>query len=459
MSITNVYYRPKIWSSAYNPIVWSFESDQKNQTDFSYVIDLYVNGATGYAHRLKQRPNPAGVGMVDVSTIMQNYIELTNWSAQEGWSLAFRNSDEILANVYLKVGEEYLVGGVLTTFNGSGATGDPAYAIYAQGYSLPVRCLPAALPYNESMEQMAGTGDFAYWEPYLMKNAGKFLKRAGNTINVLPSNRYTLSWLNWVDIYPTWARGVQLVQITEYSATGANLGSFNIQNVTGSGGGPQTSGTYTTLTESRATDMLTYRCGPKDLEQALDGNTASYTVQLYRKEASSSSTDPGVVCSELVTFVIGEDCQDLYPNVQISWLNDLGAYEFFNFSKFYQKSTNSPSTPYYQTPLNWSSTLPVVPEGSANTTPNWQRGGNKQFNKVVNTVFQAETDFLLQEDIDFLGGIYESPSVWIYIGTDPTPYTVDVLSIDYSYRTVKQEKLVQAVVELAYTKVQPKQNM
>lgn len=458
MSITSVYYRPKIWSSAYNPIVWSFASNQNLQVDFSYVVDLYVNGATGYSHRLKQRPNPAGAGMVDVSTIMQGYIELTNWSAEEGWSLAFRNSDEILADVYLKVGEEYSVGGVLTIFDGSGATGEPAYAIYAQDYSKPVRCLPSALTYNDAMENMSATGTLGYWAPYIMDGNGEFLKTASNSIDVLSSNRYTLSWLNWDDAASSFAAGVQLALITEYSATGA-LGSFDIQNITGSGGGPQSTAAYTSLTESRATNMLTLRCGPKDLEEVLSGNTTSYTVQLYKKASATSSTAPGVVASELVTFTIEDNCQDLYPNVQISWLNDLGGRDYYNFTKFYQKSTNSPSTPYYQTPLDWTSTIPVKLDGSADTSQNWIRGGNKQFNKVVNTVFQAETDFVLQEEVDFLGGIYESSSVWIYVGTDPTPYTVDVLSIDYAYRTVKQEKLVQAVIELAYTKVQPKQNM
>ena len=459
MSITTVYYRPKIWSSSYNPIVWSFLSNQNTQTDFSYVIDLYVNGATGYSHRLKQRPNPTGAGMVDVSTIMQNYIELTNWSAEEGWSLNWRNSDEILANVYLKVGEEYSVGGVLTTFNGSGATGAPAYDLYAQGYSKPVRCLPSALTYDDAMTQMAATGNFAFWEPYLMDGNGKFLKRATNDIDVTLYNRYTLSFLNWVDTASSFAAGVQLAEITEYSATGANLGSFTIQNTTTDGGGPQATAAYTSLTESRATDMLTLRCGPKDLENTLGGSTTYYTVQLYKKASATTSTAPGVVASELVTFNITEDCQDLYPNVQISWLNDLGGRDYYNFNKFYQKATNSPSTPYYQTPLRWSSTTPVVAEGSADTSSNWLRGGNKQFNKVVNTTFQAETDFVLQEEVDYLGGIFESPSVWIYIGTDPTPYTVDVLSVDYAYRNVQQEKLVQAKIELAYTKVQPKQNM
>jgi hypothetical protein len=459
MSITNVYYQPKIWSPAYNPIVWSFLSNQNTQTDFNYVVDLYINGATGATYRIKQRPNQVGVGMIDVSTALQGYVELTDWSAEEGWSLAYRNSDEILANVYIKVGEEYNVNGTQTIFNGSGVTGAPAYTIYAQGYSKPVRVLPAALPYNEAMENMSATGNFGYFLDYIMDGDGKFLKRAGNNISVLTSNRYTLSFLNWNDTAPSYAAGVQLAQITEYSATGANLGSFVIQNTTTNGGGPQTVDTYTSLTESRATDMLTFRCGPKDLENALGGTTAYYTVQLFKKASATSSTTPGVAASEIVTFTFNTQCQNLYPDVQLSWLNDLGGRDYYNFTKFYEKVTNSPDTPYFQTPLNWNSTIPISLNGSADTTQNWQRGGNKSFNKVVNTTFNVQTDWVLQEDMDLLGGIPESPSVWCYIGDDATPYTVEVRSIDYVYRNIEQVKLAQATLELAYTKVQPKQNM
>jgi len=192
MPITNVYYKPKIWSPGYNPIVWSFLSNQNTQTDFNYVVDIYVNAATGATaptYRLLQKPNPAGVCMVDVSSIVQPYLELTNYSVEEGWSLDYRDSDGIAASVFLKVGEQYSgpSGGALTTFNGLGATGEPAYFLWAYNFDKQVRVIPAALPYEDGIQHMAATGPYGGFAPYIMRPAsaggvGKYLKRQGNSI-------------------------------------------------------------------------------------------------------------------------------------------------------------------------------------------------------------------------------------------------------------------------------------
>ena len=149
MPITNVYYKPKIWSPGYNPIVWSFLSNQNTQTDFNYVVDVYINAATGAtapAYRLLQKPNPAGVCMVDVSSIVQPYLQLTNYSVEEGWSLDYRDSYDIAASLFLKVGEQYVgaSGGALTTFDGLGVNQPTIFGLTTSisrlGYSrLPYR--------------------------------------------------------------------------------------------------------------------------------------------------------------------------------------------------------------------------------------------------------------------------------------------------------------------------------
>ena len=125
----------------------------------------------------------------------------------------------------------------------------------------------------------------------------------------------------------------------------------------------------------------------------------------------------------------------------------------------YEKSTNSTESEYYQTTLDWSSVRPVQMTSETNTNENWQRGGNKSYNKVVTETFLIESNWLDQTKVDFLGAIAESPSVWAYIGSNKIPYTAKVNNASYSYKLVKQEKLVQASFELTITKVQQKQNL
>lgn len=461
--ITSVHYKPHIWSPAYNPIMYSFTSDKNTQVDFTYVVDIYVNEAVGsatYTRRLKQRPNPAGACMIDISPIVTPFIDLSNYSAEEGWSLRYRNSDEIAASVYIKVGEEYAgpSGGATAIYDGNGSIGEPAYTIYSQEFEKPVRVIPAALDYQDSQANLAATGAYGYFAPYVMDDNGKFLKRDSNSISVRASDRHTLSFLNWYD-GPTGAStlgSIQLMQISEYGATGL-IATTNYYNQESNGGGPQLGSNYTTVTESITTDVLTFRCGPGDL--SLDPSTTYYTVTAYIKTTPSSSASPQTVASETVTFTLDTECQDLYPVVRLSWLNDLGGRDYYNFDMFYELTSVTEGDTYYQTPINWSSTTPVAVDGSADQTGNWLRGGNKSYNPNVVRTFSIQSDWLTQEYVDFLGGIAESSSVWAYIGDNPIPFTVQITNSEYTYKNIKQTKLVQASFDCQITKLQQKQNM
>jgi hypothetical protein len=472
MAITNVYYRPKIWSPAYNPIVWSFISNKNQEIDFSYVIDVYVNAATGATaptYRLKQRPNPIGVGMVDVSSIMQPFINLTGYSAEEGWSLDYRDSDYIVGSVFLKVGEEYVgasAGSIMTTFNGLGATGEPAYTMYAQDFSRPVRVIPAALPYEDGIQNMSATGPFGTFAPYIMRPAsagglGKFLKRDSNSITVTDIDHHTLAFLNWYDNAATSAQSVvQLVSAAIYNSAGTLLDTLFLYNNTGAGGGPQSTNLYISAIDNIKYNMLTVACGPKDLAVVEDYPTAAYyDVQAYVKASATGTSNLGVVASETVRFTIDTECQNLYPVVRLSWLNDLGGRDYYNFDMFYEKTSTSTGQVYSEAPIDWSSTTPVAIDGSADTTGNWLYGGNKSFNRVVSRKFSIQSNWLLQDAIDFLGAVSESPSVWAYIGDNPIPYTVTVDNADYTYKNVKQTKLIQASFNCTITKTQQKQNL
>jgi hypothetical protein len=164
------------------------------------------------------------------------------------------------------------------------------------------------------------------------------------------------------------------------------------------------------------------------------------------------------VASETVTFTLDTYCQDLYPVVRLSWLNDLGGRDYYNFNMFYEQTSSSTEDTYSQNPLNWNSTVPVVTNKNGNTSLNWMRGGAKSFNKVVNRTFTIQSDWLTQDKVNFLGQVPESPSVWAYIGDVATPYTIIIDKADYTYKNVKQTKLVQATFVCKMTKTQPKQN-
>jgi hypothetical protein len=125
----------------------------------------------------------------------------------------------------------------------------------------------------------------------------------------------------------------------------------------------------------------------------------------------------------------------------------------------YERTSRSQETEYYQSVLDYTALKPVKEIDDVPNYQNWLRGGNKSFNKTVTQTYRIESDWVTQDEVDFLGAIPESPSVWGYIDGATNPVTVKVNNLDYTYKFVKQEKLVQASFDLTFTKVQQKQTV
>ena len=465
--ITQVYYRPHVYSPGYNPVVWSVQSDKTTETDFNYVFDIYVNGDNNYKYRLKQRPNPVGAGMVDVSSIITPYLNLTNFQAEEGSTGAyFENSDKIVANVFVAVGEEYY-----TAANGykiyDGTTdtvAEPNYFVYSQEWPGPgdeqaVRITPASFNDNQALLNLS-LDEVGLLKPYLMNTGalgayGKFLKNGPNTNYVRDIDHHTLTFLNWNDYAALSVEApVQLFKVDYIGSTGSPVTEL-IYNKVSNGGGPQLDETYDVATRTRETEMLTLKCGPKDIWPS-GPVPSSYTVTAFCKTSATASIQPGATASETVTFTLKDYCEDIYPVVRLSWLNELGGRDYYNFDSFYEQISSSEEDVYSQTLLKWSSTTPV---NVGDPTNNWLRGGNKSFNKTVEKEITIMSDWLTQEEIDFLGGIPESPSVWAYIGDEPSPMTVTITNLEYQYKKIKMVKLAQASFTMKINKIQIRQNL
>lgn len=297
--ITSVNFSPKYYSPGYNPIIWSVTSDKataNNVYDFKYVFDVYIDGA--YINRFKQRPNPAGVGMLDVSTMIDPYLEIGDFANEVGvpTSTPFKTGFNATCSVYVLAGEEYRSPTATSTiqiYNGLNATPglEPAYLLGAQGYTggtggtgaSAVIALPASLDWQEQQAhlqvQQTGSTDyyglFGYMAPYIMKNntivgpstcggPGLFLSNmprtnvGGNwqgtsaapphnyTCNDLSYDRRTVSFLNRNPVYENYVGGTKLQSAAPkvawfefYNATGANIGEYGIGNYEQFGGAPR----------------------------------------------------------------------------------------------------------------------------------------------------------------------------------------------------------------------------
>jgi hypothetical protein len=534
--ITGVNFRPKFYAPAYNPIVWSVSSSKAALTtivDFKYVFDIYIDDVK--VNRIKQRPNPVGVGMIDVSLIAQSYLDIGNFANEVGTVTAkpMKTGIDAVCSVYMLIGEEYATDADpnnLVLYPGtSDSPGSPSYRVGAQGFStsggstagnelVPVICLPYTLEWSEQQETLAIQntltppdyyGLFGYVAPYVLKNPslypastcnslGLFLSKSPRTTAAngnwetsatapaqnftsydLPYDRQTLTFLNRNPVYqyfttsgtfPYLQASSPIVAWYEfYNSAGTNIGEYSVSNSQTFGGSPRElcNSQISTFSNTDNQELISLRVGPKDLEDlnvwvSLGQVPAYYTVQLFANLTINSECvytgAPSVPLSELVTIQITEDCTSyLYPRVRLVWLNSLGGRDYWNFTMFAEETLDAKGLEYYQPEVLWSNTTPVITSGDK--TQNWLHGGNRSYNKTSTTKWTIMTDWLTQDEVNFLKETVQSPQVWAYIGEQDFPYTGKIVETSYTVKTVKMVKMFKITFNLETSTERSMQNV
>jgi len=490
MAITTVAQRPHWISTPVNPMFYSVDSDKNEETDMVYVFDLVINytpvdgAATSSTVRIRQRPNPSGYGMIDISSVVSSYINTAQVAPPEygyssGGSFEIKSFLGIIAQVEVYVGEEYLVSGVQTLFDGSGTEGDPAYELTSSEYAIsasytnakwPV-VIPAALSYQESIESLETIGSEI--TPFFKKFAGYDLTGYGYAMSEVPTNAtwntfipgdyLTLTYWNQNPFYTANIEGqIKEWQVDQYTSSGATAGSgATITNITGNGGGPATSTGYSSVSFS---DINNYFQMVQILPSFTPSATCAYITVTPKIKDSVSTTYDG----QTYYFYVDPDCQDLYQRVRLSWLNKWGGRDYYNFTKFYEKSTDTTAESYSQPNYQYSLTTPV--RTGNDKTYNWNTGGTKSFNRNTEITMKIESDWVTQEELDYLGALPESPDVIAYVGdtvegavpgqaAQEVPYTVQITNLKYDYKLIKQVKLTQVSFDMTYTKLNKKQDI
>jgi hypothetical protein len=492
--ITSVTYKPSYLQGAYNPIIWSFFSDKILQPDFKYVIDVYQNGVK--ILRLKQRPNPSGYGMVDISMIVQGYLQVNNPNSPlaQGETTINYNTGELFesngtlsGHYFIKVGEEYNSGSGLLIYNGvTNSVGEPAYEIYSNktGYtSLPIHVWPATVDYRRQQYAMSNytavsgaygldpinnrVYDHGYAET--ITRLAYPLMENSLTQDLYTFDKMVLSFINW-SAYPSTPdmRTIYGFRYKFYDAAGTLVNTSDIPVITSRGAGPRTI-CSTTITDAQLDeqyDIIHVLASPEDVVTAIGGSAAVQAggrmeIQGYAKGSGCTFLKP---ITENVVINLLEYCEPaLYPRVRLSWLNTLGGRDYLNFTMFTEKTTNVTQQSYSQEEINWSSPTPVPLGVTAPPQNLATQGGDKIYNKQAITSFKISSDWLPQDQVDLLEGLVKSPQVLAYIHSgaafdDDFPYQVNVKQASYTSKNVRQTKLVQATFDVEVTITQKIQN-
>ena len=244
----------------------------------------------------------------------------------------------------------------------------------------------------------------------------------------------TLSVLNGnFDDSSTHAHDIYYIQFNVYNEAGTNIQNLSYANTTAFGGGPRASSTQVWSDsgvyngQSTSERMLHIGVGPQNLVDAvatLNQNWYSYKVSGFGQGGD------GLERSEARYFekwFVKQTAECDYEGTRFAFLNELGGWDYMTFPFANGKSDTIERKTFKQSFVDYS--------GASNYIVGYDktRRGTNVYAIDYDETRTAESDYLTQEEADWLRELVESPNVFVQSGTDFLPIVIE--TADYSYKT------------------------
>lgn len=377
MAVT-INQQPPILTPAYGDIVITVSSNLVvTKFKFKYVFDIFstnsIGSQTTYVGRVKQTPNPSGVGMLDLSRYLQNQVDAITISSSTGsvnltdGSSGFANPSNCSYIVYC--GEEYseTLYGPVTLYNGNGttSTGTTLSSIATTtGYTFNgVKQFEEGFDWNET--------------PYVAPTGRKLLTNSPRTLYKETDEYFTMA-----SLYGT------------YSGTPFNFSGTTYAQVYNSAG--------TLLTTYNPSPLVTYsspRIRMLYSAQNISNIVAGYE-NTWNKIVIGFSTD----ATERITIYRTNCPWDKYDPKDIIFLNRLGGFDTFRFYGSKDEEVKIERGTYQRAYGTWSSNT-----FNYNTS---ERGtSNIKTDLTVNG--DVMSDFLDRDTVNWLEELLTSPQVYM----------------------------------------------
>lgn len=330
MAITGIPNIPEPYRTVYNPIEYVVLSDATARAyeRFKYIVEVY-DGATKIG-TLKVPADPNGYGRADVQGIMESYLTKNLGTINTAVTgVAFEDCSNSYKTFTIKFGEEYEVAGVLTV-------------IMDEDFNKTLITYNGCLPnYRDTITFSAYQVTNKYLDYVDNSATRKFLTNAaagsiGKGQEVEITDKGFTYFLN-----DHLNDEIEKYNLTTYDSLGALLNTFNINNLIG----------------ATAKKMLLIPSSPDSINNI---DSATYiTGAPAQPIITSSVADYSIVlkgvgqASEVLWFTIKSECR--YEVRRLEFLNSLGGFDTFNFTKVSRKSEDIERKFYKQNPDDMTS--------------------------------------------------------------------------------------------------------
>lgn len=302
MAVT-IYDEPQLISPAGNPLVFTFSSNQTAQVNFSFVVEVYIDGLLRITQEVFRQFNT--LGRIDVSEAVQSTLSNIRITTDIEY-----DATDSMVEYYIIVYEKY------------GATP----TIQASDTSTTVKAFNGSIEYPDFV-----SWDYSDYDPWQV-NYSKFLTyfpRNKRALCGLEENFY-LGYFEQTGVEVA-TLVVNIVDInnnnTAFAALTLTSTEFNILNV-----GPQVLIDNTSLVAADFDDCYYY----------------TVYVELTDK------------ATETFRIYLDSDCKR-YETYRLHWLNKLGSFDSFTFGLVSTESATVQSFGYQRDPGVWDGTSYTYP--------------------------------------------------------------------------------------------------
>ena len=408
----------------------------------------------------KTTPNNTGVGMFDVSNVVENYLKSDHLASSRGSTFKsiqsnytnnrhplhlvdkFSSSQDVLRYIIIRFSVEYL-----GATNSAGEQSDILVrtAAGSEVRSVLFPIFNAYLKFTDKLvrgsSSVASVNDgFGYpmTDYWMGESDSKFLTNSPRTQYANDDDYGTLALLT-TDNY------LDNVRLNYYDCDGSSLGSDTIDR-------KQDNGAYSSWSLDASRQILYIGCYPANLRNWSTTFITAYnagTIQGGRidVQAKTSTGDASLIYSIVV------NCPELkgFEPIRLCWLNQWGVWDYYTFIKKSVKTLSTKGTTYNQLAGTWNSNR-YYPDG--------YKGGKKPFRVNTTEKIKINTDFITETNnyTTILEEMMNSPEVYMLKGFDEydrdtavlNTYVTPVRLITSSFvrKTVANDKLIQYTFEI-----------
>ena len=427
--------QPQATNGAYVPNVWVLDG---LTTEDRYVLNVLINGTI--VSTIKQPANPAGVGIFDVSKILQSYlepgfVELTQF---------FASTPGSYMSYQIQYGTET---GTSVTIDGTSIT---KFVINATDNWRTLNMdlsdfIP--VPVAQLCENSNITARYASPYSFLTNYPGDYTVR---------SNEYkTLSFFAKVDVggtnfgpnaAPFFAHVEYYNGLTKVLEVVFTIGS-------GYGSDIRTNCQDMTVNLTNDNSITTMGVGPQNFADAGITPPAHDRYEIHIHAYNNCVNTTIADCQDFseiladgylgdiiyeASFTIDDSCEKFEP-VTVSFMNQYGVKDYFDFTKRNTSITNTSRNNYTKVNGTWS---------SSSFSINQHGRGKTVFSSDATTSVTISTDWMEDNISEWLEELYISPSVQLYIDGQWEPCVITQAL--YEEKTYARNQLFQHVITVEY---------